>query len=292
MAMRLSLLVGCGMLMGKGAAYFLTGSAAILSDAAESVIHVIAVAFAAFSLRLSHRPADARFPYGYERIAFFSAGVEGALIVLAAVTIIATAIQKWIAGLALEQLGLGTALVAGAGLLNAALGYHLVRTGRRTGSIILEANGRHVLTDSWTSLGVVFGLLLVIWTGWTPFDPILAILVALNILWSGTGLVRRSVTGLMDYSDPAVERQIGIALDALSAELGVLHHALRFRHTGHRVLAEVHLLFPFETPVGRAHEVATAVEEALPRRVPFDIEVATHLESLEDHERVHQRGAH
>jgi cation diffusion facilitator family transporter len=291
-AMRLSLLVGFGMLTGKGAAYLLTGSAAILSDAAESVIHVIAVTFAAFSLRLSHRPADARYPYGYERIAFFSAGFEGALIVLAAVTIIATAIQKWVAGLALEQLGLGTALVVAAGLLNAALGLYLVRTGRRTGSIILEANGRHVLTDSWTSLGVVVGLLLVIWTGWTPFDPILAILVALNILWSGTGLVRRSVTGLMDYSDPAVERQIGQALDSLTAELGVAHHALRFRHTGHRVLAEVHLLFPYDTPVGRAHEMATAVEEGLPRRVGFGIEVVTHLESLEDHERVHHRGAH
>jgi cation diffusion facilitator family transporter len=287
--MRLSLVVGFGMLVGKVTAYAITGSAAILSDAAESVIHVIAVAFAAFSLRMSERPADARFPYGYERIAFFSAGFEGALIVLAACTIIYAAIRKWIEGLALEQLGWGTLLVAGAGLLNAALGWYLVRTGRRSGSIILEANGKHVLTDSWTSVGVVAGLLLVIWTGWTPFDPILAILVAINILWSGSGLIRRSVSGLMDYSDPEVDRQLHKAMGVLALELRVLYHGLRFRHTGHRVLAEVHLLFPFQTPVGAAHEAATRIEEELPRRVPFDLEVVTHLEAQEDHERVHQR---
>ncbi len=292
LAMRLSLVVGFGMLAGKVSAYILTGSAAILSDAAESVIHVIAVAFAAFSLRLSQRPADARFPYGYERIAFFSAGFEGALIILAAVTIVVAAVDKWLSGLQLEQLGLGTGLVAAAAALNAGLGCYLVRTGRRTGSLILEANGRHVLTDSWTSVGVVGGLLLVIWTGFKPFDPLLAILVALNILWSGGHLVRRSVTGLMDYSDPQVQQQLRTAVERVAAEAGITHHALRFRHTGNRVLAEVHLLFPFETPVGVAHAQATQVEEELPRRVPFDLEVVTHLEALEDHDAVHVRGVH
>jgi cation diffusion facilitator family transporter len=286
-AMRLSLLAGFGMLAGKGAAYYITASAAILSDAAESVIHVAAVAFAAFSLRLSHRPPDPRFPYGYERIAFFSAGFEGALIILAAVTIVAAAVDKWIAGLHLESLGLGTALVAAAGMLNAVLGAYLVRTGRRTGSLILEANGKHVLTDSWTSAGVVGGLLLVIWTGWRAFDPLLAIVVAGNILWSGAQLVRRSITGLMDYSDPSVDQQLTAEMTRLSRELHIEHHALRFRHTGHRVLAEVHLLFPFKTPVGVAHAIATRVEEELPQRVPFDVEVVTHLESREDHELVH-----
>lgn len=287
LAIRLSLGVGVGMLITKVSAYLLTGSAAILSDAAESVIHVIAVAFAAFSLYLSHRPPDPRYPYGYERIAFFSAGFEGALIILAAFTIIGAAVQKWLAGLQLEQLGLGTALVAGAGALNAVLGLYLVRMGRRTGSIILEANGQHVLTDSWTSTGVVGGLLLVMWTGWKPFDPLLAIAVALNILWSGGRLIQRSVTGLMDYSDPRVEQALRTPLDELTRELGIAHHALRFRHTGHRVLAEVHLLFPFRTSVGEAHALATRIEEELPGRVGFDLEVVTHLESLEDHERVH-----
>jgi cation diffusion facilitator family transporter len=286
--MRLSVVVGLGMLAVKVSAYWLTGSAAILSDAAESVIHVIAVGFAAFSLRLSDRPADARFPYGYERISFFSAGFEGALIIIAAAAIVVAAIEKWIAGLQLEQLGSGTFLVAFAGALNAVLGAYLVRTGKRSGSLILQANGQHVLTDSWTSLGVVGGLLLVIWTGWKPFDPIMAIAVALNILWSGARLVRQSVTGLMDYSDPAVERQLEDALSQLTREVGVKYHGLRFRHTGHRVLAEVHLLFHFNTPVGEAHAVATRLEDELATRAGFDVEVITHLEALEDHGKVHR----
>jgi cation diffusion facilitator family transporter len=151
--MRLSLVFGIAMLAGKTFAYLVTGSIAILSDAAESVIHVIAVSFAAFALWLSRRPANQRFLYGYERIAFFSAGFEGAMIVLAAAAIIYSAIHKWLHGLELQRLGIGTSIVLAASLINAALGYYLLRTGRRTNSLILEANGKHVLTDSWTSLG-------------------------------------------------------------------------------------------------------------------------------------------
>ncbi|MCP5117091.1 MAG: cation diffusion facilitator family transporter [bacterium] len=160
--MRLSLAIGILMLISKTAAFWLTGSAAILSDAAESVVHVVAVAFAVFSLWLSTKPADSRFPFGYERITFFSAGFEGALIILAAVTIIYEAIRKWLAGLTLENIGLGAGLILAASLVNAGLGWYLVRVGRRNNSLILEANGKHVLTDSWTSFGVVGGLLLVI----------------------------------------------------------------------------------------------------------------------------------
>jgi cation diffusion facilitator family transporter len=171
-AMCLSLAIGVLMLAGKVAAYLLTGSAAILSDAAESVIHVVAVAFAAFSLRVSARPADRKFPFGYERIAFFSAGFEGALIILAAVGIIIVSIQKWIAGIPLERLGEGSLLIVGAAALNAALGLYLVRVGKQNQSLILEANGKHVLTDSLTSFGVLVGLALVHVTGWKPFDPL------------------------------------------------------------------------------------------------------------------------
>jgi cation diffusion facilitator family transporter len=290
--MRWSLAVGLAMLVGKVGAYLATGSAAILSDAAESVVHVVAVGFAAFSLALSVRPADRRFRYGYERIAFFSAGFEGALIILAAAVIIAAAVEAWRLGPQLQRLGLGTLVVAAAGALNAVLGWYLVRTGRRTHSLILEANGRHVLTDSYTSLGVVAGLLLVLATGWVMFDPLVAIVVALNILWSGGHLVYRSVAGLMDYSDPQLEAQILERVDALTRELGVAYHEMRFRHTGHRVLVELHLLFPYGTPVGEAHRLATAVEEQLPARLPFDTAVATHLEAFEDHAEVHRVGAH
>src|ERR1039458_4653906 len=153
-AMRLSLIVGLAMLIGKTTVYFMTHSAAIFSDATESVVHVVAVGFASFSLRLSTRSASPQFLYGYERITFFSAGFEGAMIVVAAIAILYESIRKWIAGLQLEHLGAGTLLILMAGILNAVLGYYLLRTGRRTHSLILEANGKHVLTDSWTSFGV------------------------------------------------------------------------------------------------------------------------------------------
>jgi cation diffusion facilitator family transporter len=286
-AMNLSLAAGVLMLTGKGAAYLMTGSAAILSDAAESVIHVVAVAFAAFSLTLSHKPADGRFLYGYERITFFSAGFEGAMIIVAAVFIIAAAIDKWMHGLVLQNLGTGTLFVLAASLINAGLGWYLLRTGRRTNSLILEANGRHVLTDSWTSFGVVGGLCLVILTGWKPFDPLLAIAVALNILHSGGRLVWRSATGLMDYADPRTGRILREKLDAISQELGVQYHGVRFRSTGHRVMVDVHLLFPYRVAVGRAHGLATALEERLEAALQFPCEVVTHLEAMEDHENVH-----
>lgn len=287
-AMRLSLIFGIAMLAGKSLAYFLTGSIAILSDAAESVIHVIAVSFAAFALWLSRRPANQRFLYGYERIAFFSAGFEGAMIVLAAAAIIYSAIHKWLHGLELQRLGIGTSIVLAASLINAALGYYLLRTGRRTNSLILEANGKHVLTDSWTSFGVVGGLCLVLLSGWKPFDPLLAIAVALNIVFSGGRLIWRSAAGLLDYSDPETGRCIRKTLDQIEDELGMQYHGVRFRTTGHRVLVEVHLLFPNSMLLGEAHRIATVVEERLVSDLRTPAEVVTHLESLEDHEHVHR----
>lgn len=286
-AMRLSLIFGFVMLIGKGAAYVITGSAAIFSDAAESVIHVIAVSFAAFALWLSTRPANQRFLYGYERVTFFSAGFEGAMIILAAVAIIYAAVEKWIAGLQLQNLGMGTMFVLAASLINAALGWYLVRTGRRNRSLILEANGKHVLTDSWTSFGVVGGLGLVLLTGWKPFDPLCAIAVAVNILWSGGHLMCRSARGLLDYSDPEVARGLREKLDALCLELGLQYHGVRFRGTGHRTMVELHLLFPKDCQVGEAHQRATELEERLPQVVGMPMEVITHLEALEDHGEVH-----
>jgi cation diffusion facilitator family transporter len=289
LAMELSLAFGVLMLVGKLTAYFMTGSAAILSDAAESVIHVVAVAFAAFSLRLSNKPAAPEFLYGYERIAFFSAGFEGAMIVLAAIFILYAAIGKWVAGLHLENLGAGTILVLAAGVLNAGLGWYLIRTGRRSNSLILEANGKHVLTDSVTSFGVVAGLGLVMLTKWRPFDPLVAIAVAINILWTGGHLVWRSAVGLLDHSDPEVGREIRNKLDTICGELGLQYHGVRFRTTGYRQIIEVHLLFPHAMAVGEAHLLATLLEERLPAALSVPAELFTHLESVEDHAAVHAR---
>ncbi len=287
-AMRISLAIGVLMLLGKTSAWWITGSTAILSDALESVIHVIAVGFAAWSLRLSLRPASTTFQYGLERVSFFSAGFEGAMIVVAAFAIIFTAVDKWMKGLALEQLGAGALIVTAASAVNGALGLYLIREGQRRHSIILEANGRHVLTDCWTSIGVIAGLCLVLITGWKPFDPICAILVALNILYSGGHLMVRSVRGLLDYADPGIDAKLRRKLDELAAEAHIDWHGLRFRETGGRLLVEVHLLFPYEWPLGEAHALATRIEEALEGEFAQPAEIRTHLEALEDHDGVHQ----
>jgi cation diffusion facilitator family transporter len=286
-AMRISLAFGIVMLIGKTTAYLMTHSAAVFSDAAESVIHVIAVGFASFSLRLSGRPASGHFLYGYERITFFSAGFEGALIIVAAVAILVESIREWTAGLQLQDLGFGVVLILIAGILNAGLGYYLIRTGRRTNSLILEADGKHVFTDSWTSFGVVLGLILVLMTHWKPFDPLVAIAVAVNILWSGGRLVWRSAVGLLDYSDPEAGKRIRERLDAICSDLNIQYHGVRFRTTGYRQIIEVHLLFPSQTPVSEAHSLATVLEERLPAELGTPAEVVTHLESLEDHAAVH-----
>ena len=205
----------------------------------------------------------------------------------AVIGILAATIQKWIGGLRLENLGTGTLLLLAAGILNAGLGYYLRRVGRRTRSLILEANGKHVLTDSWTSFGVVGGLGLVLLTHWKPLDPLVAIAVASNILWSGGRLVLSSAVGLLDYGDPSAGRKIREKLDAVCEELGISYHGVRFRTTGYRQIIDVHLLFPRMTPVGEAHHLATAVEERLPQEMGIPAEVITHLESLEDHAEVH-----
>jgi cation diffusion facilitator family transporter len=290
-AMRLSLAFGVFMLGGKTAAYLITGSTAILSDASESVVHLVAVIFAWFSLWLSLKPANPRYLYGFERIAFFSAGFEGAMIVLAALFIIGVTIRKWLAGLALDNVGAGTLFTLATAVLNAGLGWYLVHTGKRTQSLILKADGQHVLTDSLTSAGVVAGLALVMWTGWKPWDAICALVVALNILWSGGNLIWRSATGLLDNADPKTGSLLRHQLDSSCGELGIQYHGVRFRSTGQRLLVEVHLLFAGSQTVAEAHRLATQVEERLIETLGQPAEVITHLEAHDDHEAVH-RAAH
>lgn len=290
-AMVVSLATGVSMLAIKIGAYAVTGSTAILGDAAESIVHVVAVFFAAYSLRLSYKPADERHPYGHAKIAFFSSGFEGAMIVFAAIAIIATATYKWMGGLQLENLGLGTALTALAALINGGLGYYLIRTGRRAGSIILEADGRHVLTDSWTSLGVLVGLGLTHYTQWLPWDPICAILVAVNILVSGVFLMRRSIGGLMDSAELEVDEQLAGILEAETKARGILYHHLRHRNVGNGYWVEVHLLFREETSVASAHRTATEIERSIQRAVRPAAFVTTHLEALEDHRDIHSHGS-
>lgn len=286
-AMQLSLWIGLLMFFIKIGAYFLTGSAAILSDAAESVVHVAAVVFAAYSLKLSYKEPDDEHLYGHTKISFFSAGFEGAMIVIAAIYIIYEAISKWLSGLYLENLGVGTILTAFAAVLNATLGFYLVKKGKQKKSIILEANGKHVLTDSWTSLGVLVGLGLTLLTDWLPWDPIFAILVALNILYSGFGLIRRSVSGLMDTADPEVHKQILDILKKDTKTHKILFHNVMHRNLGNLLWVDLHLLFPQDTSIKEAHRIATLIENSIEEQLDQRAYVTSHLESIEDHEEVH-----
>jgi cation diffusion facilitator family transporter len=290
--MNLSLGIGVLMLGLKMGAYLLTGSAAILSDAAESVVHIVAVGFAAYSLRLSERPADASHLYGHAKIGFFSAGFEGAMIVLAACFIIGAAISKWVRGLSVENVGWGTLITVLTATINGGLGGYLLWLGKKRQSIILEANGKHVLTDCWTSLGVLAALGMTALTGWVPWDPIFAIALALNILFSGLGLMRRSLGGLMDAADPQVHNQLERLLTEHANRFGIEFHSLRHRNVGDAHLVEVHLLFAKGTPIDDAHRIATEIEESIETSVKPAAQVITHLEPMEGHHEAHAHRPH
>lgn len=286
-AMNLSLGVGLLMFVMKMGAYLLTGSAAILSDAAESVVHVAAVIFAAYSLRLSYRPADEDHLYGHAKISFFSAGFEGAMIILAAIYIIYESIHKWLGGLELQNLGVGTGLTAAAAAINGGLGAYLVWLGRRKNSLILEANGKHVLTDCWTSIAVLVGLGLVLTTKWLPFDPICGIIMAGNILWSGAGLMKSAFVGLMDQADPVAQAKLTEILNRETQVRGLSYHQLRHRNLGDAHWVEVHLLFPDGSSLAEAHRIATDIERVIEVSLEPRAYVTTHLECASDHELLH-----
>ncbi len=286
-AMTSSVVVGLVMLVLKFGAYLLTGSAAVLSDTAESVVHMAAVSFAAYSLRLSRKPADASHMYGHAKIAFFSAGFEGAIILLVALYIIYESIHKWMTGLRLQHLGLGILLCAIAAVVNGALGVFLIRTGRRNRSLILVANGKHVLTDCWTSAAVVVGLALTVVTGWLPWDPICGIAMAINIVVSGVALIQSASAGLMDKADPTFQRQLAGILDRECRRFNVSYHNLRHRNLGDAQWIDVHLLYPPGTLLGNAHRTATAIEDAIESELEPRAHVTTHLECSGDHKALH-----
>lgn len=275
----------------KIVAAIFTGSAAVFADAAESGIHLIAVIFAFFSLRISHLPPDRDHPYGHAKIGFFSAGVEGAVILFAAVFILVDAIRRMVTGPELQQVGLGIVLTAVTILINTGLGWMLLRHGKKSGQLILIANGKHVLTDAWTSLGVIAGLTLAWWTGWSYWDPICAIFVAINIVVTGASLVRRGFSGLMDT---ASEKDLKTAEQILADSLkgtGVSYHALRLRNLGNAVAIDLHLLFEDQLSVREAHAFATRLEEKLSTAYQPNAVVMTHLEPRSDHARIHSEGS-
>lgn len=258
-----SILLGIAVLGLKLAAWWITGSAALFSDAAESVVNVAASVAAFVALRLAARPPDANHPYGHDKAEFFAAVIEGVLIVVAALVILQHAWQAWRAPVPIDAPFLGMVLNAGAGVLNLAWGLLLVRAGRRLRSPALAADGRHLLSDVVTSVGVLGGLGLAVATGLWWLDPLLAALTAFYILASGGLVIRDSVGGLMDAA-PAAEIVARIRqLVGEHAQGAIEAHDLRTRHAGRLTFLEFHLVVPATMTVADAHDICDRIEAAL-----------------------------
>lgn len=272
----------------KAYAYWLTGSVGLLSDALESVINLVAALIALFVLTIAARPPDQKHAYGHEKIEYFSSGAEAILILLAALGIILAALERLQHPQAIRQLDLGLAISVVASLINLLVARILIRVGKRCHSITLEADGKHLMTDVWTTAGVIAGVGIIAvlqqlgQSGWEILDPIIAILVAINIIWAGIGLMRRTVAGLMDTALNARDmHKIKAVLDEFTRCEGVDYHALRTRYAGSRRFMSVHILVPGNWTVQQGHDLLELIETRLSSQ--FDkIDIDTHLEPIED----------
>jgi cation diffusion facilitator family transporter len=265
----------------KAGAYLLTGSVGLLSDALESIVNLVGAIMLLSMLILAARPADDNHAYGHSKAEYFSSGFEGSLILIAAGSIIYTAIMRLINPKPLEQLGLGLLVLVIASLINLGVSLIMRRAGKRHNAISLTANSHHLMTDVWTSAGVLVGVGAVAITGWQPLDSIVAILAALNILWSGFTIVRESVYGLMDTALPQEDLDlIDWVLDKYKSQ-GVEFHAVRTRQSGASKFVNMHVLVPNEWTVQHGHELLNQIENELKDRLPTS-NIFTHLEPLHD----------
>ena len=265
----------------KTVAYLLTGSVGLLSDAIESLVNLVGGIMALAMLTVAARPADEDHAFGHGKAEYFSSGVEGTLILIAAVSIGIASVQRLVTPKPLEQVGLGLAVSIAASLVNLGVALLLLRVGRKHNSITLEANAHHLMTDVWTSVGVVVGVGAVALTGWQRLDPIVALVVAANIVWTGVGIVRRSISGLMDVALSKEElASIQKALEPYRQD-GLEFHALRTRRAGGSQFVTLHVLVPGDWTVKRGHELLERLEGDIRRALP-DVILFTHLEALGD----------
>jgi cation diffusion facilitator family transporter len=265
----------------KATAYFITGSVGLLSDAIESVVNLIGGLMALAMLTVAARPADEDHAYGHSKAEYFSSGVEGGLILVAAISIAVAAVQRLITPKPLQAIGLGLVVSVLASLVNLVVALLILRAGRRHNSITLEANAHHLLTDVWTSVGVVAGVGLVALTKWQWLDPVVAMLVAANIVWTGVGIVRRSISGLMDIALSAEDMAVVRKVLKTYEQAGIQFHALRSRQAGARKFVSLHVLVPGDWTVQRGHELLDKIEADVHSALPDSV-VFTHLESLDD----------
>ena len=277
----LSLATSVATIVLKFAAYWLTGSVGLLSDAVEALVNIVAALVALAVLTYSSHAPDREHNFGHEKAQYFSSGIEGALIFVASGAIIWNAVPRLMNPQELEQVGMGLVLAMVAALANAACAYVMLRAARAHRSITLEADARHLLTDVWTTVGVFVGVLLVQATGWLRLDPVIALAVAIQILWTGWHLMVRSFEGLMDRAVPDEDRAIitGV-LDTLRHEGGD-YHALRTRVAGAKSFVDVHVLVPGNLTVQAGHDLVERLENEIRAKLPH-VEVLTHLEPLED----------
>jgi cation diffusion facilitator family transporter len=265
----------------KAVAYLITGSVGLLSDALESIVNLVGALMALAMLTIAARPADEDHAYGHSKAEYFSSGVEGTLILVAAVSIGVAAVQRLITPKPLEQIGLGLGVSVVASIVNLSVALVLLKASKRYNSITLEANSQHLMTDVWTSAGVLAGVGAVALTGWERLDPIVAFIVAGNIIWSGVRIVRKSVLGLMDTALPAEEQSAILRVLEEHSQGGVQYHALRTLQAGTRSFVSFHVLVPGEWTVQRGHDLLERIESDIRLGLP-NITVFTHLESLND----------
>jgi cation diffusion facilitator family transporter len=265
----------------KFGAFELTGSVGLLSDAIESLVNLVAAVVALWALTFAAKPADAEHTFGHNKAEYFSSALEGTLILVAAASIAVEAWERLFAPQPLEQVGLGLALVLAATAVNGGVATILLKAGRRLRSITLRADAHHLFTDVWTSAGVVLGILLVKLTGWLVLDPIIALLVALNIVWAGFRLLRETGLGLLDTALPADEQQLITTVLNSYEQQGIQFHAIRTRTAGARSFVSFHVLVPGEWTVQRGHDLCEEIELAINKALP-STNVTTHLEPLED----------
>lgn len=277
----LSIAAAISTILLKGVAWQLTGSVGLLSDAIESFVNLAGALMALWMLTLAAQPADAAHPHGHGKAEYFSSAFEGFLIVLAAISIGYAAILRLLEPQPLEAVGIGLVVSVVASIINFATAGVLMRVGKKHNSITLEADAHHLMTDVWTSVGVIVGVGLVAWSGWLWLDPVIALLVAANIVWIGYQLMRRSADGLMDRAVPAEDLQKIERLLADYRQKGLEFHALRTRQAGSRAFVTLHVLVPGHWSVQEGHDWAGRIEADI-RKALEHADVTTHLEPIGD----------
>lgn len=278
---KLSIAAALATIALKSGAYVVTGSVGLLSDAVESLVNLAGGVMALAMLTIAARPADEDHAYGHSKAEYFSSGVEGSLILIAALSIGWAAVPRLLDPKPIEGVGAGLLISTLASVINLAVALWILRAAKKHGSITLEANAKHLMTDVWTSVGVIVAVALVSWTGWLWLDPVIALLVALNIIWTGVGIVRCSVSGLMDQALSPEDRAKVDAVLARYREQSVSFHAVLTRQAGAKCFVSMHVLVPGEWSVQRGHELLEEIEAQIRDAIP-GTHVITHMEPAED----------